>query len=103
MAEYTPSTSDIRYWLTGPDYEGGPVAEVVGRDFDRWLAAHDHAVKAEAVRELGAEWDREYEALTARHGAYGQMKIRAAYRLASVLASKKADQIEGATDSHGTA
>jgi hypothetical protein len=51
--EWIPTTEHIRYryWSYGdavPD-SLAPVAErVTGRDFDRWLAAHDRQVKADA-------------------------------------------------------
>jgi len=50
--------------------------------------------KKEILEELAKEFDDEYESLTSIHGAYGQMKVRAAYRLASVIIQRKADEEE---------
>lgn len=46
MTKYTPSTEEIRdRWM---DFDGGPDPEDAA-EFDRWLAAHDAEVRAEAL------------------------------------------------------
>lgn len=64
---------------------------VLGSDV---LADIKRAAKIAALREAAAEWAQEYESLTLQFGAYGQTKIRAAYRLGSILLGRQADQME---------
>ncbi|SNS43379.1 hypothetical protein SAMN06309944_0237 [Micrococcales bacterium KH10] len=62
VAEYTPTTEQVR-----DAYSFDPVAEyhdpitphhvINGRAFDRWLAAHEAEVKAEALREAVKDID----------------------------------------------
>jgi len=51
----------------------------------------DKETRATILKELAEEWNNEYERLTLLHGSYGQLKVRAAYRLASQLALRKAE------------
>ena len=63
MSEYTPTTQQVRrYWQYGANAwsaasadDRDPVGQRFGAQFDRWLAAHDAEVKAEA-------WDEGYSA-----------------------------------------
>ena len=48
--EYTPTTDEMRVWVAMVDGAAGHRGESVAR-FDRWLAAHDAEVKAEAIAE----------------------------------------------------
>lgn len=56
MAEHTPTTKDVRAIYV----YGTPPHRVTIQDgyaeFDRWLAAHDRAVRAEALREAADDW-----------------------------------------------
>lgn len=63
-------------------------------------SAARNAIKAEALREAAAEWASEYDRLT-REKPH-TMKTRAAYRLASVLAGQRADQLTHITPSAKT-
>lgn len=49
---------------------------------------------AQALKDLAAAWDAEYERLTAKAGAYGNTKVRAAYRLGSGLLAQAAAKLE---------
>jgi hypothetical protein len=55
--EYTPTTGDIRAGYSWDSYHDEP-SEANEEVFDRWLAAHDAQVQAEALRELklSIEW-----------------------------------------------
>lgn len=57
MSEYTPTTEDVRGWYAGARYVfGDPDRQHpdMEDEFDRWLAAHDAEVRAEAW-EVGAK------------------------------------------------
>lgn len=54
--ENTPSTEDVRNWFA---YGSGPrhTWDESRQDFDRWLAAHDAQVRAEALRDAADAMD----------------------------------------------
>ncbi len=54
---------------------------------------NEKKIRAQVLLELAQEWDAEYERRTAISGSYGDMKIRAAYRLASGLAEAKLKEL----------
>ena len=56
MAESTPTTREVRdRFIDGFPIDTWVVArDDVGRDFDRWLAAHDREVAAQALRDFAA-------------------------------------------------
>lgn len=55
--EYTPTTDKVRAaYLTSRTREVPRKVGDVMAEFDRWLAAHDRAVKAEALREAADAW-----------------------------------------------
>ena len=54
---YVPTTEEVRSMYGGPRYEP---------EFDRWLAAHDAEVRAQALREAGDVLDR--QPAKAKHG-----------------------------------
>ena len=66
MSEYTPTTEQVRVAyqdhrdfqsiMKGLDRPGDVEA---GREFDRWLSAHDAEVKAEALREAAKAHEAE--------------------------------------------
>lgn len=51
-------------------------------------------MRIKILDELAEEWDAEYDRLTLKSGAYGNMKVRAAYRLAAGLAAHKAKKLK---------
>jgi hypothetical protein len=51
------------------------------------------AAVVEALRQAAADWSADYERITAEVGSFGQMEVRAALRLASTLAERRADEI----------
>ena len=55
MTDYTPTTEDVQAAYGGRAVLGTPAMaanyEEAEAQFDRWLAAHDAKVKAEALRE----------------------------------------------------
>jgi hypothetical protein len=61
------------------------------------LAAVLPEVRAQALRDLSAEMSAEYEARTAKAGAYGQMKIRAALLTGAGYARERADRLATTT------
>jgi hypothetical protein len=58
------------------------------------LVAVGPHIAAQALRDAAGDMDAEYEDRTAKVGAYGQMKIRAALLTGAGYARKRADQIE---------
>lgn len=52
------------------------------------------AIQVQALRDAAGDMDAEYEERTAKVGAYGQTKIRAALLTGAGYARKRADQIE---------
>ncbi|MEO9246450.1 hypothetical protein ABDK96_02000 [Citricoccus nitrophenolicus] len=92
--EYTPTTEEVRDFVTTADAPGPwsppdtAVEEARGAAFDRWLAAHDRAVKAEG-------WDEGYARAKSSHcDAWPS----AAYCDVTDDNPHRADQIEGATE-----
>lgn len=55
-------------------------------------------IQAEFAEECVTEWKRGYEELTRRYGAYGEVKLRAAYRGAARLAAIKLSDLLEALD-----
>lgn len=57
MSEYTPTTKDVReVWIYAQDITHDEGEDFHGAEFDRWLAAHDAEVQAQAVAEE-PEWE----------------------------------------------
>ena len=56
MIEYTPTTGPMRdAWRHDRERHTGAIRpRVYGAEFDRWLAAHDAAVQAEAQADISA-------------------------------------------------
>lgn len=50
-----PSMDDVRSWVVGPEYAGGPVNQKLGEKFDLAIAAHDQELREEVAREAKAE------------------------------------------------
>ena len=63
---YTPTTDDVRdEWIESG--QGSPTVRLhAGAAFDRWLAAHDRDVRAQALREAADVLDR--QPAKAKHG-----------------------------------
>ncbi|WP_323986220.1 hypothetical protein [Microbacterium plantarum] len=62
MAEqYTPTTEEVREYLEAADrvtaHMFSPDAPDAAEAFDRWLAAHDAQVRAEAIRTAAGGWE----------------------------------------------
>ncbi|GGH34089.1 hypothetical protein [Microbacterium album] len=57
---YTPSLDEVReaHGWTGHDSHVESNRAAKRAEFDRWLAAHNEAVRAEALREAGRDIDR---------------------------------------------
>ena len=51
MSEYTPTTDEVRAEYVQNRAIRVPTTTAVASEFDRWLAAHDREVKAEAFDE----------------------------------------------------
>lgn len=51
MSEYTPSTAQVRRSYDGQWDVSSPHGADAAAEFDRWLAAHDAKVRAEALRD----------------------------------------------------
>ena len=85
MAEYTPSTEDVRNEYTGFGESGGA-------EFDRWLAAHDRAVEAEALREAAG---RLVDVDIASNAVFWDGK---GYEQVTYWLRTRADKIEGGTE-----
>ena len=98
MSAYTPTTATIRaeyagrveaWEMTYAEQEAARAEEVV--EFDRWLAAHDAQVAAQALREAADEM----EAMLGEHGpgnrntGYGQAGLALLARIRD-----RADRIE---------
>lgn len=67
----------------------------------RIIAAVLPEIQAQALREAAAEMEAEYEERTAKSGAYGQMKIRAALRMGAGMVRNRADLLTaGAGEEH---
>lgn len=72
-SEYTPNTEQVRrYWQYGANAWSAASADdrdlvgSIGAEFDRWLAAHDAEVKAEAWNEGHNEgWESRHDDATA--------------------------------------
>lgn len=92
MAEYTPSTEQVRrYWQYGvnawmagvaDDRDDGPDGSI-GAEFDRWLKAHDAKVAAATLREAADD--------VGRHGS-GDIRLWA--RDADTWLLERAERIE---------
>ena len=63
---YTPTTDEVRdEWIESG--QGSPTVRLhAGAAFDRWLAAHDRDVRAQALREAADVLDR--QPAKAKHG-----------------------------------
>lgn len=91
---YTPTTEDIRAAYENRAIIGPPAMaadyEEAAAQFDRWLAAHDAKVKAEALREVADSFSPDVRRGAPIHPA-----------LISAALRSRADKIEkGSTDEH---
>lgn len=64
----------------------------------RILLAAAPLIAGRALREAASEMDAEYEERTAKSGAYGQTKIRAALLMGAGMVRDRADRIEKGAD-----
>lgn len=77
-------SEDIGFWTAGT-----PCAVVSREEFEEALAE----ARAQALREAADEMEAEYEERTAKSGAYGQMKIRAALLMGAGMVRNRADRM----------
>jgi len=80
VSEYTPSTEQVREAA----YEHGSTG-VTYEEFDRWIAAHDAKVRAEALREA---------ARGMRPGIRGGTCNKACHEADKITLEVRADRIE---------
>ncbi len=107
MSGYTPTTAEIRDMVSETLSEFVSEEEGLAR-FDRWLAAHEQALRAEGAADDREQWARKVAqelATTSVHAAsyIGQMATDAldallAMTRASVLAEAKAEALREAAE-----
>ena len=94
MSDYTPTTEDVRHAYVSARSEEEFAASYLSQfepEFDRWLAAHDAEVAAQALRDAADEM----EAMLGEHGpgnrntGYGQAGLALLARIRD-----RADRIE---------
>lgn len=66
-----------------------------------YLAAVMPEIQAQALRDAAGEMEAEYEERTAKSGAYGQTKIRAALLMGAGMVRKRAARLTATTDYPG--
>lgn len=76
VSGWVPTTDEVRGFFSGSVLlEAGPDSfelldyAVAGEAFDRWLAARDAEVKAEALEEFAAELDKKFPFKPKGHGS----------------------------------
>ena len=94
MSDYTPTTDEVRdaYVDTGWAADGSLSDPRDPDEFDRWLAAHDAEVRAQALREAADELDLPGSTATGYYASEQDSGYRDAERDAKQWLRARAEQ-----------